>query len=70
LFSAELHQRLSQTGTKLFGRYADLWQRDEAPLGALFTHDRFDAVANTLLGGTAEIQRNVIATRGLGLPRE
>ncbi len=70
LFSAELHQRIAETGAKLFGRYSDLWQREGAPLNGLFTHDRFDAVANTILGGTAEVQRNVIATRGLGLPRE
>jgi hypothetical protein len=69
LFGAELHQRLARTGAKVFGEHSQLWQRDGAPLGAAFTHMRFDAVAATFLGGTTEIQRNVIATRGLGLPR-
>lgn len=69
LFSAELHQRLARTGADAFGRHGLLWQRDGAPLAAAFTHMRFDSVAATFLGGASEIQRNVIATRGLGLPR-
>ena len=69
LFGAELHQRLARTGAKVFGEYSQLWQRGGAPLAATFTHMGFDAVAATFLGGTTEIQRNVIATRGLGLPR-
>lgn len=69
LFSAELHQRLARTGAKAFGPHGNLWQRADAPLGALFTHDLLGSVAATFLGGSAEIQRNVIATRGLGLPR-
>ncbi|MGD3112426.1 acyl-CoA dehydrogenase family protein [Streptomyces sp. YGL11-2] len=69
LLGAELHQRLAHTGAKAFGPYAQLWQRDGAPMDAAFAHMRFDAVAATLLGGTTEIQRRVIATRGLGLPR-
>ncbi len=69
LFSAELHQRLARTGAQVFGQHALLWQRRDAPLDAAFTHLRLDSVAATFLGGTSEIQRNVIATRGLGLPR-
>jgi alkylation response protein AidB-like acyl-CoA dehydrogenase len=70
LFSAELHQRLARTGLRAFGPMSRLWQRDGAPLRAAFTHLSFDAAAATFLAGTSEIQRNVIATRGLGLPRE
>ncbi|OZM82963.1 acyl-CoA dehydrogenase family protein [Pseudonocardia sp. MH-G8] len=69
LFSAELHQRLARTGARAFGSHALLWQRRNAPLAGAFTHMRMDAVAATFLGGASEIQRNVIATRGLGLPR-
>ncbi|WBB60824.1 acyl-CoA dehydrogenase family protein [Streptomyces sp. WMMC500] len=69
LFGAELHQRLARTGASAFGRSAQLWQRRDAPLGAVFTHMSRDSVATTFLGGAAEIQRDVIATRGLKLPR-
>ncbi|MFB4319594.1 acyl-CoA dehydrogenase family protein [Actinomadura sp. 21ATH] len=69
LFGAELHQRLARTGAKAFGRAGTLWARDGAPLNAAFTHMTRDAVAATFLGGASEIQRNVIATRGLRLPR-
>jgi alkylation response protein AidB-like acyl-CoA dehydrogenase len=70
LFGAELLQRLAQTGASAFGPYSQLWQREDAPLHATYAHLRADAVAATFLGGTTEIQRNVIATRGLGLPRK
>jgi hypothetical protein len=70
LFGAELLQRLARTGASAFGPFAQLWQREDAPLHATYAHLRMDAVAATFLGGTTEIQRNVIATRGLGLPRK
>lgn len=69
LFSAELHQRLARTGAKVFGQKSQLLEREGAPLGAVFTHLRLDSVAATFLAGTSEIQRNVIAARGLGLPQ-
>lgn len=70
LFSAMVHQRLARTGTKAFGLHGNLWQGNKAPLGADFTHDFVAAVAQSLMGGSSEIQRNVIATRGLGLSRK
>ena len=69
LFGSELHQRLARTGMKAFGPYGHLTQRRGAPLEAMFTHDFLDAIAHPFLGGSSEVQRNVIATRGLKLPR-
>ncbi|MDH3315630.1 MAG: acyl-CoA dehydrogenase family protein [Gammaproteobacteria bacterium] len=69
LFGAELHQRLARTGMKAFGSWAHLTQSRDAPLEAMFTHDFLGAIAHPFLGGSSEVQRNVIATRGLGLPR-
>jgi len=70
LFSTQVHQKLAGTGLKVFGPYGNLWQRDGAPLEGFFTHDFVDSVARPFLGGSTEVQRNVIATRGLGLPRK
>ncbi|NIR60458.1 MAG: hypothetical protein GWO02_13560, partial [Gammaproteobacteria bacterium] len=71
LVSSELVQRLANTGTKVFGLYANLWDPDDkrAPMMASFTQTHVMGVSATIAAGTSEIQRNVIATRGLGLPR-
>ena len=71
LFASELRQTLARTGTKVFGLHSNLWDEDEehAPMKAEFTRAYVMTVPATIAGGTSEIQRNIIATRGLGLPR-
>ncbi|GAB4326072.1 MAG: acyl-CoA dehydrogenase family protein [Dehalococcoidia bacterium] len=66
LFTTELNQRIARTGLKLLGMGGQL--RD-GPLSARWVYHYLRTVANTIEGGSSEIQRNIIATRGLGLPR-
>ena len=70
-FTTELSQRLARTGMKVFGLYANLWNAEDerAPLHAQHTRTYVSSVVSTIAGGSSEIQRNIIATRGLGLPR-
>ena len=71
LFGSELSQEVQQTGMKAFGLYANIWDPEDprAPLDARFTQRSVHNISSTIAGGTSEIQRNIIATRGLGLPR-
>ena len=71
VFTSESAQRLARTGTRAFGLYANLWDLDDdrAPMFAEPTRDYVRTVAMSIYSGTSEIQRNIIATRGLGLPR-
>ena len=67
LFGGDGRQRLARTGTSVFGLYANLWDPDDerAPMEASYAHSYARSAAR-VGGGTPEIQRNVIATRGLG----
>ncbi|MCE7928386.1 MAG: acyl-CoA dehydrogenase family protein [Dehalococcoidia bacterium] len=68
LFGAELAQRVAVTSLQVFGMEGQA-ARDGSPAH----HNQYPflrTVANTVEGGTSEVQRSVIATRGLGLPRE
>ena len=71
MFISEVNQRTQRAGTRLFGLYANLWDQDDprAPARAQFTHRYVTTIPATIAGGSSEIQRNIIATRGLGLPR-
>ncbi len=70
LFNSEMTQRIAQLHMSLIGLYGNLWDehREEGQHGAA-SQRYLQAVSSTIGGGTSEIQRNIIATRGLALPR-
>ena len=70
LFSTELDQRIADTGLKLLGTYGQLMKdsphtKMNGRLPSMYLY----ATTSTIGGGTSEVQRNIIAQRGLGLPR-
>jgi len=69
LFSSELSQRIARTGVKVLGLYGTI-HGDGAPLKGRFERYYCTSLGMTIAGGTSEIQRNIIAMRGLGLPRQ
>ena len=69
LFNTELVQRLYQTGVALLGAYGALKGGWRAPWDGAIAHAYLSAVQETIGAGTSEVQREVIALRGLGLPR-
>ena len=71
VWGTELRHRLADAATDLLGRYGVL-RRESGDLAPL--HGRLDATYRyapvvRFAGGTNEVQRNIIAQRGLGLPR-
>jgi len=71
LFLSELDQRIAQAGLRILGPFGGLMPGSPwARLGGQFALTTLTTVARTIAGGTSEIQRNIIATRGLGLPRQ
>ena len=70
MYRSEVAQRTAQTGMKLITLYGNTYIGDRwAPMKARIQHMYLSSVSATIAAGTSEIQRNVIATRGLGLPR-
>jgi len=70
LFASELTQRLAGTFMRLLGLYGPLDAGSpHSVLSGYITRLFLESPANTIRAGTSEIQRNIIATRGLGLSR-
>jgi len=70
VYSAELHQRIARTQLKVLGMYAQLKSGSaQALLDGRWCNQYLRSVGYTIEAGTSEIQRNIIAQRGFGLPR-
>ncbi len=72
LYASEVEQRMAAVLYRMAGmraqvisRGASRWELLMGRIGRFQLH----SVAATIGGGTSEVQRNIIATRGLGLPR-
>ena len=70
MMGSEISQKIRELGMRIAGLYGTLdkgskWAYFDGRLGL----EWMDSISLTIRGGTSEIQRNIIATRGLGLPR-
>jgi alkylation response protein AidB-like acyl-CoA dehydrogenase len=71
LFWAGMSQRLAETATTVLGPAGLLTPEDDDAIdGGRWVRALLAARANSIMGGTSEIQRNIIGERILGLPRE
>jgi alkylation response protein AidB-like acyl-CoA dehydrogenase len=71
LAATELSRNLADTTMEIMGPYGQLMPGSKgAPFRGLAPRGYLDAVSGTIGAGTSEIQRNIIAMRGLGLPRK
>ncbi|TET96381.1 MAG: acyl-CoA dehydrogenase [Dehalococcoidia bacterium] len=69
LFNTELAQRLYTAGIEMLGPYAAVLAGRRALWEGALPHGYVSAVQETIGAGTSEVQREIIALRGLGLPR-
>ena len=70
LFSDEMNFEIARVGTEIMGLYGQLaWKSNMAPFNGVMAGNYLNNLGCLFAGGTPEIQRTIMATIGLGLPR-
>ena len=70
LFNTDMQLRLARAAMEIMGLYGQLEPTSKyAPLRAKFERQYLWQTGMSVGGGTPEIQKNIIAMRGLGMPR-
>ena len=69
LATSELRKSLCELGMDLHGAYGAVTDPGQADEPGRWIHSFLVSLASTIGGGTSEIQRNILATRVLGLPK-
>ncbi len=69
VYCTAFEQHLAEVSTRILGAYGQLEGSSRlAPISGMASHSFLGSMGYSLQAGTSEILRNVIATRGLGLP--
>lgn len=70
MWQSQLGQRIANAALDLMGPDGQLKSgQEEAPVGGRYERSYRYTVVDTIGGGTSEVQKNIIAGRGLGLPK-
>ncbi|MDD5288553.1 MAG: acyl-CoA dehydrogenase family protein [Dehalococcoidales bacterium] len=68
-FDTTFEQHLASIATDILGLYGQLWKESKyAPMMGMAPHSFLGSKGYSLQAGTTEVLKNIIATRGLGLP--
>ncbi|MFN8533563.1 MAG: acyl-CoA dehydrogenase family protein [Dehalococcoidia bacterium] len=70
LWTSEVQQRIQRAGVNLLGVVGLLAEGSQYSVDrGVWNLEYWEAIGTSIAGGASEIQRNIIATRGLGMPR-
>jgi alkylation response protein AidB-like acyl-CoA dehydrogenase len=69
VLGSETDQRLQDVAMQVLGTHCTVYDERRVPPAEAMAHEYMYSRSETIMGGTSEIQRNLIAQRILGLPR-